>query len=461
LGEEVTGRNRGTRGGDDGIPDDPAVPRLHQVPLAEYQIAIRDTTRLNQLFAILSEPAPIDVVVDRVLLALSALFAADVVTLFSSEGPSTLSPLGAIGLPDEQMLTTFTSDEGSCAREAILSRSAVLCEAGGSSCRMNSQLGSLGVLSAAWLPINGDQKDIGLLLLGRCQNIPFSRSDADLLMAMAHRIGLVLERARAEEERRRLEARLRQAEKSESLARMAAAVAHHFNNKLTAVSGHLDLALEELRCGGNPGHDITRAMEAAAQAASVGQLMLAYLGQSLRTRRRLDLVTVCRDASLELLASMPDGIHLRTDWPDCDVTIRANKTDVEQILTNLVANAAESISGKGEVGISIRVMPASEIDVGRLISPVWNCEHTCCACLRISDTGSGMDPQTVHNAFDPFFTTKFLGRGLGLPVALGLVRANDGSMAVETEPGRGSTFTVYLPLAARAGVSGGADCRPE
>ncbi len=457
----MTGRNRGTRGGDDGVPDDPGAPRLHQVPLAEYQIAIRDTTRLNQLFAILSEPAPIAVVVDRVLLALSALFAADVVTLFSSDGPSSLSPLGAIGLPDEQMVATFTSDEGSCARKAILSRSAVLCEANEGSCRMSSQLSGLGLLSAAWLPINGDQKDIGVLLLGRCQNIPFSRSDADLLMAMAHRIGLVLERASAEEERRRLEARLRQAEKSESLARMAAAVAHHFNNKLTAVSGHLDLALEELRRGGNPGEDITRAMEAADQASSVGQLMLAYLGQSLRTRRRLDLVAACRDATLELLASMPDGIHLRTRWPDCEVTIRANKTDLMQILTNLVANAAESISGEGEVTISVREIPSSEIDVARLISPGWSCEGAHCACLRISDTGSGMDPQTVHNAFDPFFTTKFLGRGLGLPVALGLVRANDGSMAVETEPGRGSTFTVYLPLAARAGAAGGADCGPE
>ncbi len=105
-------------------------------PLAEYQIAIRDTTRLNQLFAILSEPAPIAVVVDRVLLALSALFAADVVALLESETASTLSPMGAIGLPDEQMISSFSSTEGSCAFQAIGSKSAVLCEGSTDGCRI-------------------------------------------------------------------------------------------------------------------------------------------------------------------------------------------------------------------------------------------------------------------------------------------------------------------------------------
>jgi signal transduction histidine kinase len=421
--------------------------RAPREPLAEYQIAIRDTTRLNQLFAILSEPAPIAVVVDRVLLALSSLFAADVVALLSSEGPASLSPLGAIGLPDEQMITSFSSDEGSCAWEALRSGSPVLCQASERRHTMNAQLTLLGVESAAWLPIRGDNRSIGVLLLARCQPIAFSRSDADLLMAMAHRIGLVLERAQAEEERRRLETKLRQVEKSESLARMAGAVAHHFNNKLTAVAGHLDLAIEELQCGGNPARDIALAREAAQQASSVGQLMLAYLGQSLRTRRRLDFALVCREALPDLEHSLPQGVRLRTEWPDRELTVRANAEDIQQVLTNLVANAAESIAcGDGEVTVSIEEVAASQVDLTQLISSGWNPTAARYAVLRVSDTGSGMEPRILHNAFDPFFTTKFLGRGLGLPVALGLVRANEGAMAVETEPGQGSTFSVFLPI---------------
>jgi signal transduction histidine kinase len=317
---------------------------------------------------------------------------------------------------------------------------------------MDPQLIELGVETAAWLPIQGNQKMIGVMLLARCQAIPFSRSDADLLMAMAHRIGLVLERAAAEEERRRLEARLRQAEKSESLGRMAAAVAHHFNNKLTAVSGYLDLALEELQAGSSPRDDIVRAREAAHQASSVGQLMLAYLGQSLRTKRRMDLVAACREAVPELQAGLPEKVRFRTELPGRELIVRANAADIHQILTNLVANAAEAMSGSdGELVVSIREVPAALVAPSAFISPGWTPAAGPYACIEVSDCGSGMDPETLRNAFDPFFTTKFLGRGLGLPVALGLARANEGAIAVETQPGCGSTFRVFLPMSVPGG----------
>jgi signal transduction histidine kinase len=438
----------------EGHPADGATGRTGSVPLSKYQTAIRDTTRLNQLFAILSEPAPIDVVVDRILLALSSQFAADVVALLSTESPTTLIPIGAIGLPDEQMLGTFSSAPGGCAGEAIRTRGPVLCNCPDDAA-LDPQLAELDVKSLAWLPVQGVDAVTGVLLLARCQPFPFSRSDGDLLAAMAHRIGLVLERAMAEDERRRLENRLRHAEKSESLARMAAAVAHHFNNKLTAVTGYLDLALRDVSAGADPAEDISRARDAANQASSVGQLMLAYLGQSLRTRRRLDLVAACRAVVPELQRSLPSSVRLIARMPEGELTVRANRADIQQVLENLVANAAEALGDAGgDVSITIGRCPGAVVATMPPISPGWTPSAGDYACLEVTDHGCGMDADTLRDAFDPFFTTKFPGRGLGLPVALGLVKANDGAMSVESSPGAGSTFRVLLPLSSAGPFSG-------
>ncbi len=110
---------------------------------------------------------------------------------------------------------------------------------------------------------------------------------------------------------------------------------------------------------------------------------------------------------------------------------------------------------EGELGVSVFELPAGAVRPSAFLSPGWTPASGPYACLEVTDRGEGMDPETLHNAFDPFFTTKFLGRGLGLPVALGLVRANDGAMEVRTERGRGSTFRVFLPISTHAGSEHG------
>jgi signal transduction histidine kinase len=286
-----------------------------------------------------------------------------------------------------------------------------------------------------------------VLVLARCQPVPFTRSDADMLMAMTYRIGLVVERARADEAGRRLDARLRQAEKVESLGRMAAAIAHHFNNKLTAVMGSLELALDDLAAGRDVRVEIANAQEATRQASTVSQLMLSYLGQSFQAREVLDLVATCREALPDVVRSLPPTVRLRTEFPDAALTVRASEVEIRQVLSNLLLNAGEAIdTGEGKIVLSIREVPASQIVPSPLLSPGWTPKASSYACLEILDNGSGMDAQLLGNAFDPFFTTKFTGRGLGLPVVLGVVRAHHGTVTVDSEPGRGSTFRVFLPL---------------
>lgn len=421
--------------------------RISDAPLAEYRTAIRDTTRLNRLFAILSEPAPVAIVIDRVLLALSEMFAADIVAVLQPAGPGELAALGAIGLPEELIGRPFSSVEGSYAAVAIHDRAPVLVDNGLADPRMDPQLTELGVETAAWLPVLGSKEVLGIVVMARCQPLPFARSDADMLMAMTYRIGLVQERARAEEERERLASRLRQAEKAESLGRMAAAIAHHFNNKLTAVMGSLELALDDLAAGRDVRTEIANAQEATRQASMVSQLMLAYLGQSFHAREMLDLVEICREALPELTRSLPAKVSLRAEFPDSPLTVLASPMDVRQVLANLVINAGEAMSaGEGQIVVALREVPGSQVASSPLLSRGWTPEAGSYACLEVSDNGSGMDSRTLQNVFDPFFTTKFTGRGLGLPVVLGVVRAHHGTVTVDSKPGQGSSFRVCLPL---------------
>jgi signal transduction histidine kinase len=268
-----------------------------------------------------------------------------------------------------------------------------------------------------------------------------------MMMTMLHRIGLVLERARAEAERAHLESRLRQAEKAESLGRMAAAIAHQLNNKLTAVMGFLELAHGEIAAGRDPSTDVEDAQEAARDASRVGLQMLTYLGQGLRGREPLDLAAECREWIPQLSGGLRKDIRIRSELPENAPLITGSPADIRELLAHLITNAEESMSAGGEILIVVREAVAAEIEQSSLVHSAWTPGDGRYLCMAVSDSGSGMDAEVLRNAFDPFFTTKFTGRGLGLAVVLGVVRAHDGTLTVSSTPGVGSVFSVLFPLA--------------
>jgi len=414
----------------------------------EYRTAVRDSTRLTRLFGILSEPAPLEPLLDRLLLALSELFAADVVAVLRPLGPEGLAPLWAIGLPEDPTLPPFSGAPGSLSVEVARSGLPAVVAPGLPEPRLDAPLLRLGVEAAVFLPAPGSREVQGVLVLARCQPLPFARADVDLLAAMAHRVGLVLERARADEERRLLEARLAQAQKAESLGRMAGAIAHRFNNQLGAAMGHLEAAAADLPRDAAAREDLARALEALREAAQVSGHMLAYLGQASGAREPVDLAAVCREALAGLLPSLPRTVRLRSTLPAAPLAMRGDATSLRGLLASLVVNAWEAITGEaGDIEVTLRPVPAAEVRASPLSAPGWRPTAAAYACLEVRDTGCGMDAAGLQNAFDPFFTTKFAGRGLGLPVALGTVRAHEGSIEAESVPGRGSVFRVYLPLA--------------
>ncbi len=255
------------------------------------------------------------------------------------------------------------------------------------------------------------------------------------------------ERKLAEEKKAELEAQNRQLQKAESLGRMAGAIAHHFNNKLQAVLGNLEMAMAEVPRGGNPTEMLGYAMQAAQQAAEVSVMMLTYLGQTTRLTESLDLSESCRRSLILLQAAAPKRMVIKADFPSYGPVILGNEGQIQQVLTNLLTNAWEAVSeNHGTVGLVVKTVSWQEIDDSNRFPFDWKPQDTAYACLEVTDTGHGIAKKDIENIFDPFFTTKFTGRGLGLPVVLGIVGAHGGGITVQSETGRGSVFRVFVPV---------------
>jgi PAS domain S-box-containing protein len=256
------------------------------------------------------------------------------------------------------------------------------------------------------------------------------------------------ERKRAEAEKAKLEIQNQQLLKAESLSRMAGAVAHRFNNYLMAVTGNLELAMGDLRVDGRSFQDLAHAMEAARQAARLSTLMLTYLGQAPGRQEPLDLSNLCRRSLHSMRALLPKEVSLEANSDAPALVVEGNATQIRQILVNLVTNAWESYEDRGAVHVSTRTMSAADIPASHRFPIGWRPHDYAYACLEVVDKGCGIPEKDIAKVFDPFFSSKSSGRGLGLPVVLGIVRAHNGAVTVASTSGRGSAFRVFLPLSA-------------
>ena len=257
----------------------------------------------------------------------------------------------------------------------------------------------------------------------------------------------ITERRRAGEAHVALRDQLHQAQKAESLGRMAGAIAHHYNNLLGVVLLNLELALTALPSDAGARKYLADATRASQRAAEISHQMLAYLGQDRGRREPVDLGDACREVLLLLRSSLPANARLHTAFPAEGAVVRADAAQLKRVLTYLAANAGEALGdGEGDITVSIDVLPAADIQASRFHPADWTPKAGTYACLAVADTGGGMTPETLDKVFDPFFSTKFTGRGLGLPVVKGIVMAHEGACAVESESGRGTTFRVYLPV---------------
>jgi len=256
----------------------------------------------------------------------------------------------------------------------------------------------------------------------------------------------ISEEKRAERERERLEERLRQVAKADSLGRMAGALAHRFNNLLAVTTGNLQMALEDLPASSDMTDAVSDALEAARDAADVSGMLLTYLGQNQGERAPHDLSDLCRRLLPMLRAGLPREVELEDQLPDRGPNVMVSPAQFQRVLTHLVNNACEAIEGDGGTIRLVLDTVDPEAIPSRFRFPVsWIPEEGPHARIAVQDEGPGIPEDVVDQVFDPFFSTKSFGRGLGLSVALGAVRAHEGAMAARQAPGGGSSMEVYLP----------------
>jgi signal transduction histidine kinase len=284
-------------------------------------------------------------------------------------------------------------------------------------------------------------------------NLELKDSNDRLTAANAQLIMDMEERARMEEERRRLEARMIKAQNYESLSLLAGGVAHDFNNLLTTIIGDIDAALD----GNNPHMDfrnhLVDAIGTARQAGELAKRMLDFSGRTVAAREPVNLVEMLGSMTKVLEAASPHRTPLKFQLDDQAVMVRGDPVQLRQVIVNLVLNAAESYEPgsslpRTERLVSIRA-GMQDLDPG--MSAAIRAGHELppgrYAFVEVMDRGNGIEPESMSRLFDPFYSTKKNGRGLGLAALAGIVQVHAGAIAVQSEPGRKTTFTVLLPLA--------------
>ena len=253
----------------------------------------------------------------------------------------------------------------------------------------------------------------------------------------------VTERVRAEETLRATEAKLRQAHKMEAIGRLAGGIAHDFNNVLTAIYGYADLLLEAFEPDDPRRRDVEEIRQSAERAASLTRQLLAFSRQSMVQPQVLDLNAVVDELQRMLARMIGADIKLIFEPGEALWRVRADRGQIAQVLLNLGVNARDAMPDGGALFIRTEnrtVSPRAVEDLPGLRAGDY-------VTLAVSDTGIGMSEELRRHIFEPFFTTKETGAGtgLGLATVYGIVKQSGGGVYVDSEEGKGTTFTIYLP----------------
>jgi PAS domain S-box-containing protein len=260
----------------------------------------------------------------------------------------------------------------------------------------------------------------------------------------------VTERVLAEEEQRRTERQLQEAQKLESLGVLAGGIAHDFNNLLVGIMGNAGLALEDLPSGSSVRQNLQDIEVASQRAAELCRQMLAYSGRGRFHVKPLDLSALVADMQHLLVSSVPKSVRLDFVLADELPPVEGDATQLSQVVMNLVTNAADASEPGGKsvaIETALRFCDRGYLDDAELGQPLPEGWYV---VMGVVDGGAGLSPTARQRMFEPFFSDKEGGRGLGLAATLGIVRGHRGAIRVDSEPGRGTRIDVVLPPTLRA-----------
>ena len=266
------------------------------------------------------------------------------------------------------------------------------------------------------------------------------------LTRLAPAIERELRDAASRDERRELENQLRQAQKMEAVGRLAGGVAHDFNNLLTAIMGYAQLAAGRLPPGHQALQDVQEIMTASERAAMLTRQLLAFSRKEVVQARVLDLGALVTDMAKMLRRIVGEEIQMIVRNEEDLGGVKADLSQMEQVILNLVVNARDAMPAGGRLIIETGNVELGEVYAGEHVAA----KPGAYVLLAVSDTGIGMDEETKARIFEPFFTTKGSdkGTGLGLATVYGIVQQSGGAIQVYTQPARGTTFKIYLPRTA-------------
>ncbi len=253
----------------------------------------------------------------------------------------------------------------------------------------------------------------------------------------------ITKRKQAEDEKRTVQEQLFQSQKMEVVGKLAGGIAHDFNNLLTAINGYSDLALKKIDTGSNAYNDIKVIKDCGERAARLTKQLLGFSRKQIAEKINIDLNLTITELEKMLHRVIGNEISLETNFKSPSCMIYADKSQIEQVLVNLVVNARDAIDGHGKIIIST----TEELLTEEFIKQNDLDTSYKYIMISVTDTGVGMSEEIQEKIFEPFFTTKEIdkGTGLGLSTVFGIVKQNNGIIFVESVEGKGSEFKIYLP----------------
>jgi PAS domain S-box-containing protein len=259
-------------------------------------------------------------------------------------------------------------------------------------------------------------------------------------------------RKQSETVRASLEAQLRESQKMEAIGTLAGGIAHDFNNIVATILGNAELAFEDANTNPRATQEsIEEIRKAGRRARDLVAQILSFSRRQPTERKTIELVPVINESARLLRATIPPRISIAVHCESHAPAVLADAGQIQQIVMNLATNAMHAIPGNGRINFRLDtvLLDAALVNTHTQLRALHDRHPGRTIRLAVSDTGSGMDSGTVDKIFEPFFTTKPVGEGtgLGLSVAYGIVQTHEGAITVESAPGKGTTFTIYLPIA--------------
>ena len=310
-------------------------------------------------------------------------------------------------------------------------------------------LNAAGLRSTAIMPVTDGSRVVGVLVFA---GLDVREPDQAFLQAfpvLGSLIGQFVQRRQTEQQRRALQAQLYQSQKLQALGTLAGGIAHEFNNMIAVIIGNASLAIQDVGSNQAARESLDQITAAAERARTLTRRILLFGRAQPDTRKSTVLKPVVEDVMRLLRATLPARITLSLTQSADLPSVRADPTQLHQLIVNLCTNALHAIGNDaGSIEISLSVAPSGPT----LFPGAPNGRAGEYVCISVTDTGCGIDPQVRDRIFEPFFTTKRVGEGagLGLSVVHSIVQGHEGAIEVESTPGHGATFRVYLPAETEA-----------